>query len=345
MAVFALWMLALGATLPGGRIAAQPEEPSAQVSELSLSPASFDLGPVGHGRKYADLAFDIINSGDTAQTVTLRPSCGCMKLNCPPTLTVAPGDRASVQFQMSLGRGWGLFSKRIDVVGSGRQVLATLPVKAQFHPGVKTSAMEAVLTTSKVGTLPESSTRVTFTHPSRNPQLTELRSDDPRIRFKVIESADVGETILEIDSLSTWPAGRFSSRITGLCNGYPFILPVRGRAFGALIHEPHSWNLKQVRSTEAISDSLVVRRADGQPLKITEMRIEWLRPVDGFQIRLGQKSMKDGSVQIHAQAVDPLPEVNKGFYGKVILTTDVEEEPTIKVDLLGVIQLPRKARP
>ena len=94
--------------------------------------------------------------------------------------------------------------------------------------------------------------------------------------------------------------------------------------------------------TEISSETLIIRRADAKPLTILGMNVEWLRAVDGFRIELSQEALNDGSVKISVKALDPLPEVNKGFYGKVVLTTNVEEEPTIKIDLLGVIQLPRK---
>ena len=87
---------------------------------------------------------------------------------------------------------------------------------------------------------------------------------------------------------------------------------------------------------------MTVSRADGKPLTIESMRVEWLRPVDGFQVTLLQESQNDGSIIIKAIATEPVPKVNKGFYGKVILTTGLEEEPQIEIDLLGVIQLPKK---
>ena len=204
--------------------------------------------------------------------------------------------------------------------------------------------MEVVLTTSPERQLPESTSSIVFNN-SKGPApvLTNLQSDDPRILIKRVESVHPDQdTTLEIHSLATWPAGRFSSRITGMCNGLPFILPVRGRAFGALIHEPHSWNLKQVRDTETSTETLIVRRADGKPLEIETMSVEWLRSVDGFRVELSQEPWTNGAVKISIKALDPLPAVNKGFYGKVVLTTDVKEEPSIKIDLLGVIQLPRK---
>ena len=311
---------------------------------IQLKPASLDLGAVGHGRKYDKLSFQVRNSGDQQQSLSIRPSCGCMKLLGQPVLTLEPGEQKSVDFRLTLGRGWGTFSKRIDLVGAQQRVMASFPVKALFHPNVRTSAMEVVLTTSRDRSLPESSGRLIFNN-SKGPApvLTELQSADPRIVFKTVESVHPEqETILEVRSLPTWPAGRFSSQITGLCNGLPFILPVRGRAFGALVHEPHSWNLKQVRNTEISSETLIIRRADAKPLTILGMNVEWLRAVDGFRVELSQEALNDGSVKISVKALDPLPEVNKGFYGKVVLTTNVEEEPTIKIDLLGVIQLPRK---
>lgn len=318
---------------------------SGESQKLDLQPKGLDLGAVGHGQKYPALTFQVTNTGDTPQTFTIRPSCGCMKLTCPPTITVEAESTQEIGFQLSLGRGWGVFSKRIDLVDGNRRVLASFPVKALFHPGVKTGSMEAVLTTSPILTLPESKTRVDFISESKSPVLSDLKSTDPRIEFEIVQTDQPGVTSLEVRSLSTWPAGRFSSTITGLCNGLPFKLPVRGRAFGSLIHEPHSWNLKQVRDLTINPEALTIRRADGKPLKITEMKLEWLRPVDGFQVELSQETLKDGSVKISAKALDPLPKVNKGFYGKVVLTTDVETEPTVRIDLLGVIQLPGKASP
>ena len=315
------------------------------VSGFSLQPARLDLGAVGHGRKYPNLSFTVTNNTGTPQTFTIRPSCGCMKLKGPSRLTLEAGTIQEIGFQLTLGRGWGVFSKRIDLVDGNRRVLATFPVNALFHPGVKTSSMEAVLTTSPVSTLPESITRIDFTNTKKTPVLTDLKSEDPRIEFEIIPSEKPGVATLEVRSLSTWPAGRFSTMVTGLCNGLPFKLPVRGRAFGSLIHEPHSWNLKQIRDASPSPETLILRRADGKPLQILEMQVEWLRPVDGFDVTLSQETLKDGSVKITATPVDPIPRVNKGFYGKVVLTTNVEEEPTVRVDLLGVTQIPRKATP
>ena len=325
---------------PAGTEAIGPAAPT-----LELIPASLDLGAVGHGQKYPQLSFQVLNKGSKPWSLTVRPSCGCMKLIGKPGLEIPAGGSQTVSFQLSLGRGWGLFSKRVDLVDRQRQVVASFPVKAQFHPGIKTSAMEAVLATSPLSPLPESEFSVDFIATAKAPELTQLKSGDPRIQFEILESSPAGVTSLRVSSLSTWPAGRFSSQITGLCNGLPFTLPVRGRAFGALIHEPHSWNLKQIRDATTSPETLVVRRADGQPLVIEEMTVEWLRPVDGFDIVLSQKTRGDGSVEIRATAVSPVPAVNKGFYGKVTLTTNVEQEPTVKIDLLGVLQIPRKGRP
>ncbi|MGB1071756.1 MAG: hypothetical protein ACPG1Z_08815 [Planctomycetota bacterium] len=315
------------------------------LSGFSLQPARLDLGAVGHGGKYPNLSFKVTNNTNTTQTFTIRPSCGCMKLKGPSRLTLDAGATQEIGFQLTLGRGWGVFAKRIDLVDGNRRVLASFPVNALFHPGVKIAAMEAVLTTSPVSTLPESKTRIDFIGTKKIPVLSDLKSEDPRIEFGIIPSEKPGVATLEIRSLSNWPSGRFSTMVTGLCNGLPFKLPVRGRAFGSLIHEPHSWNLKQIRNVSPSPETLILRRADGKPLEILEMQVEWLRPVDGFDVTLSQETLKDGSVKITATPVDPIPKVNKGFYGKVVLTTNVEEEPTVRVDLLGVTQIPRKATP
>ena len=337
-----LILIAFSGALPAESLPVTPGEAS---SGFCLQPARLDLGAVGHGGKYPDLAFKVTNNTGKPQTITIRPSCGCMKLKGSSRLTLEAGAIQEIDFQLTLGRGWGVFSKRIDLVDSNRRVLATFPVNALFHPGVKTSSMEAVLTTSPVSALPESKTRISFTDTNKTPVLSDLKSEDPRIEFEIIPADKSGVVTLEVRSLSTWPAGRFSTMVTGLCNGLPFKLPVRGRAFGSLIHEPHSWNLKQIRDPSPSPETLILRRADGKPLEILEMQVEWLRPVDGFEVSLSQETLKDGSVKITATPVDPIPKVNKGFYGKVVFTTNVEEEPTVRVDLLGVTQIPRKAPP
>jgi hypothetical protein len=128
-------------------------------------------------------------------------------------------------------------------------------------------------------------------------------------------------------------------QINGLCNGLPFIMPIRGRAFGLVVHQPQSWNLNQVNQSGFAESTLKLRRADGKALKVLDSSLELTRSPTGLDISFAIQSLDDGSVEIRAYIADPFPTTAGGIYGKLNLTLDTGESEPLVVDLLGVIRI------
>ena len=315
--------------------------------DTTLNPASFDLGSVGHGQKEL-LSFELINNSASPLEITnIRPSCGCMKMTTSTRFSIEPGQKQEIRFSLSLGRGWGNFSKKIDIYGAENRRLHTLPVKAMFHPGVRTDAMELVFTTSKKDDIPTAKTRLVFSASGgrTSPVLTDLKSSDSRISFQLPQRDDAtGQTTLSVQAASNWPTGRFSAQITGLCNGLPFIVPVRGQAFGLLVHKPHSWNLRQIHVSGCSPETSSLKRAAGWPRKSLDTRRGCPPDIEGLDISLSNTPQKDGSVLIKAFASEPIPRINKGFFGNVIITTNIPEESRVSIPLMGVVSPQRKGQ-
>ena len=97
--------------------------------DTTLNPASFDLGSVGHGQKEL-LSFELINNSASPLEITnIRPSCGCMKMTTSTRFSIEPGQKQEIRFSLSLGRGWGNFSKNIDIYGAENRRLHTFEAR------------------------------------------------------------------------------------------------------------------------------------------------------------------------------------------------------------------------
>jgi hypothetical protein len=315
-------------------------EAQSSSSSLALEPTSIDLGRVGHGDKRL-LEFQIINmTKEPVQITSIRPSCGCMKMRPHDVRTpLGPGERRKFQFDLSLGRGWGAFSKKVEVL-IGNLPVVRLPVLANFHPTVRPSSRDLVLSTSTAGPTSGSSQILELTQSGTTapPTIEKLKSSAPH--FKVRLLAPKGNRArIEVTATEGISRGRFVGQIDGLCNGLPFIMPIRGRAFGLVVHQPQSWNLNQVNQSGFAESTLKLRRADGKALKVLDSSLELTRSPTGLDISFAMQSLDDGSVEIRAYIADPFPTTAGGIYGKLNLTLDTGESEPLVVDLLGVIRI------
>ncbi|MGE4619055.1 MAG: DUF1573 domain-containing protein [Planctomycetota bacterium] len=306
---------------------------------IRLEPSSIQLGAVGHGSKQV-VDFAIVNqTKGSIQISQLKPTCGCMKLLPHDIRTpLGPAEKRTFQFELSLGRGWGSFDKKIEVklAGQGSQYL---PVLATFHPGFRTSDLEFVVATAADVVIPEASDTVSIISIAGTaaPSITDLKSSDPRILVKLAK-ATKDQAVIEI-SAADYPAGRITGSIEGKCNGLPFIIPVRGRAFQQVIHDPQSWNLHQIKKAGFSEKTLQLKRADGKPLKVLSASVELSRQVAGLDLSVSPQVMADGSVQIRAYIADPFPVKSGGLYGKVTVMLDVADEKMLVIDIMGVVRV------
>lgn len=330
------WVLCLFLAL----ILASPASGQQADAAVRLEPSSISLGPVGHGMKKV-LQFSIINQTKSmVQISQIRPTCGCMKMRPHDIRTpLAPMETRSFQVDLSLGRGWGQFAKKIAITVGGQPPLY-LPVDAQFHPGFKVSALEMVLATATGHQIPESKSSIQILHVNgtQSPEITDLRSSDPA--FKASISAKMKDrVVIELEATGELPPGRFAGKVEGMCNGLPFMIPYRGRSFQEVVYSPQSWNLNQIKKAGFCDKTLILRSADGKPLKVISCRVELSRLPDGLDISVTPERKDDGSVEIRAYAADPFPLKSGGIYGKVTIQLDHPKQKEVVVDLLGVVRV------
>ena len=315
-------------------------EAQSSSSSLALQPTSIDLGRVGHGGKRL-LEFQLVNmTKEPVQISSIRTSCGCMKMRPHDVRTpLGPGEKRRFQFDLSLGRGWGAFSKKVEVM-VGNVPVVRLPVQANFHPSVRPSRRDLVLATSTAGPIAESTQILELTQSGTTepPKIENLKSSAQHFKVRLLEP-EANRARIEVTATSGIPKGRFVGQIDGLCNGLPFIMPIRGRTFGLIVHKPQSWNLNQVSQSGFAESALKLRRADGKPLKVLGSKIELTRNPAGLDISFSSKSLDDGSVELRAYIADPFPTTAGGIYGKLSLTLDTGEIEPLVVDLLGVIRI------
>lgn len=309
------------------------------ASSLELAPRQLDVGVVGHGQ-VKTLEFQLINlTKEPIQLTKIHPTCGCMKMRSPDVRTpLGPGEKRTFRFDLSFGRGWGSFSKKIEV-HVGNQPVLRLPVIAQFHPGIRTSRRELVLSTSKVAEIPEATQVVEFEALSaiQAPVITQLTSDHSNFRVRLLEPLK-NRARVEVTVRSEIAPGRFAGRIHGFCNGLPFTVPIRGRAFGLVMYQPQAWNLNQVKQCGFSDSVLTLRRVDGKPLKVVDIRLDLTRHPSGLELSFTSKNLTDGSVQMRAFVAEPFPNSPGGIYGKLTVTLDTELSKPLVIDLLGVVR-------
>lgn len=315
-------------------------EAQSSSSSLALQPTSIDLGRVGHGGKRL-LEFQVVNmTKEPVKISSIRPSCGCMKMRPHDVRTpLGPGEKRNFQFDLSLGRGWGDFSKKVEVL-VGNLPVVRLPVQANFHPSVRPSSRDLVLATSTAGPIAESSRILELTQSGTTepPSIENLKSSAQHFKIRLLEPKG-SRARIEVTASTGIARGRFVGQIEGLCNGLPFVMPIRGRAFGLIVHQPQSWNLNQVSQSGFAESTLKLRRADGKPLKVLGSQLELTRNPAGLDISFSTKPQEDGSVEIRAYIADPFPTTAGGIYGKLSLTLDTGESEPLVVDLLGVIRI------
>ena len=318
-------------------------EAQSSASSLELSPRQLDVGIVGHGQKKT-LEFQVINvTREPVQLTKIRPTCGCMKMKPHDVRTpLGPGEKRTFRFELSLGRGWGSFSKKIEV-HVGNQAVLRLPVIASHHPGIRTSRRELVLSTSTVAEIPEATQVVEFEQISTQqaPTITELTSSDSMFRVRLLEPVK-NRARVEVTARQGSSKDRFVGQIHGLCNGLPFIVPIRGRAFGLVVYQPQAWNLNQVKQSGFSDSVLTLRRGDGKPLKVTDTQLELIRNTSGIELSFTSKNLADGAVQILAFVAEPFPSTAGGIYGKLKVTLDAEDTKPLIIDLLGVVRAGRR---
>ena len=308
-------------------------------ASIAIKPAKIDLGKVGHGEKRL-LEFSVVNQTKSEVEINrIRPTCGCMKILPHDIRTpLGPAESRSFQFELSLGRGWGSFKKKIEISLSG-QASVYLPVEAQFHPGFRSSALEVVLATALSVKIPESKGKIEIINLNGTdpPHISELRTSNPK--FQATVAANLKDrSVIEVVASSDFPPGRFNGKIEGKCNGLPFIIPLRGRAFQHVIHDPQSWNLNQVKKSGFAEKTLKLRRADGKPLRVLSCRAELTRFPISLDLSLTSRALDDGTVEIQAYIADPFPLQSGGIYGKVTMVLDSPDQKEIVVDLLGVVR-------
>jgi hypothetical protein len=313
------------------------------ASSLELSPKQLDVGIVGHGQKKT-LEFQVINlTREPIQLSKIRPTCGCMKMKPHDVRTpLGPGEKRTFRFELSLGRGWGSFSKKIEV-HVGNQAVLRLPVIASHHPGIRTSRRELVLSTSTVAEIAEATQVVEFEQISANqaPTITDLNSSDSMFRVRLLEPVK-NRARVEVTARQGSTTDRFVGQIHGLCNGLPFTVPIRGRAFGLVLYQPQAWNLNQVKQAGFSDSVLTLRRVDGKPLKVTDTQLDLIRNTSGVELSFTTKSLADGTVQILAFVAEPFPSTAGGIYGKLKVTLDIEDPKPLVIDLLGVVRAGRR---
>ena len=309
-------------------------------SSVVLEPASIHLGNVGHGHKQI-LEFSLVNQTKGEITIDkIRPTCGCMKM-LPHDLRMplGPAESRIYRCEVSLGRGWGSFYKKIEVSVRGQGTLF-LPVEAWFHPGFRISALEMVFATAVGLEIPESRRTIEIFNESGGPPptITELRTEDPRWTVRLGKTLE-DRSVIEVSASSEFARGRIVGKVHGKCNDLPFIIPLRGRAFQHVIHEPQAWNLNQINKTGFCQKTLKIRRADGKPVRVLSARVELSRSPAGLDVSVTPRSLDDGSVELRAYVAHPLPLKSGGLFGKITLQLDCADEKELVLDLLGLIRI------
>jgi len=321
------------ATVAGETGLGQTSTPS-----LRLEPSQIDLGSVGHGQKQI-VEFSVVNLTKMPQQLSgLRPTCGCMKIISKEIRTpLGPGEKRAFSFSVNFGRGWGKFAKTIEIQMAQIPVLR-LPVVAKYHPGITTSARELVLATSTAGAIPEQTAVVEFTSAGElPPSIDKLTTSDSHFTATLLESKG-NRAFVSVSAGRGIDNGRFSGRIDGFCNGLPFTVPIRGRSFGNIVHDPQHWNLKQIKDSGFSEKVLKLRRVDGKDLELLSTTLELTRGPEGLDISFSSKKLADGSLELRAYIADPYPETPGAIFGKLKLSLNTDEKNPLIVDLLGIIR-------
>ncbi len=325
-----LLCLAIGA---GDLCRGQTSTPS-----LRLEPNQIDLGSVGHGQQQI-VEFSVINLTKTPQQLSgLRPTCGCMKIVSQEIRTpLGPGEKRAFRFSVNFGRGWGKFAKTIEIQMGHKPVLR-LPVVAKYHPGITTSTRELVLATSTAGKIPERTAVVEFTSAGElPPSIEKLTSSDSHFTATLLESKG-NRAFVSVTAGDGIGKGLFAGKIEGVCNGLPFIVPIRGRSFGSVVHDPQHWNLKQIKGAGFSDKVLKLRRVDGKALELLSSTLDLTRSPDGLDISFSTKKMADGSLEVRAYIADPYPAIPGAIFGKLKLALNTDEKTPLVIDLLGIIR-------
>ncbi len=327
------------------QLVATPVSGQQSANSIRLEPSKIDLGAVGHGTKMV-LQFSVVNQTKQAiQLDSISPTCGCMKLRAHDIRNpLAPAESRSFEVDLSLGRGWGGFSKSIKV-GVAGQAPIYLPVSAQFHPGYQTSALEMVLATAKGVEIQESKSTIEILHTDgqKMPEITELRTNHPGFRVRVKSQLE-DRVVLELAAQSKIPLGRFVGKVEGNCDGLPFMIPFRGRAFDKIIFSPQSWNLNQVKKSGFSESVLKLKRADGDKLRVLSCAVELNRMPAGLDVSVTPVVNDDGSVDLKAYIADPFPQKSGSLYGTVTIQLDSDDQKQISVILLGVVRVEKNKR-
>lgn len=317
-------------------------EAQSSASAARLEPAKIELGNVGHGHRQT-IQFSVVNQTKGELTIEkIRPTCGCIKILPHDLRTpLGPTETRSFSAEISLGRGWGAFHKKIEVSIRGQGSLF-LPVDAWFHPDFRISALDMVFATAGAVQIPESTRTIEIINKTGGdaPEITELRTEDPRWQARLLKTL-ADRCVIEVTASSQFPTGRIVGKVHGLCNGLPFIIPLRGRSFEHVIYEPQAWNLKQVQKSGFSTQTLKLRRADGKPLRVLSSRVDLSRTLPGLDISVTQKVLDDGSVQLQAYIAEPIPLKPGSFFGKITLSLDSKDEQQLVIDLLGLVRIGR----
>ncbi|HIA28063.1 MAG TPA: DUF1573 domain-containing protein [Planctomycetes bacterium] len=304
---------------------------------VTVAPKTHQLGGIGHG-EVRTVTFSVTNSSDSEITVNkVKTSCSCMTVNFNSRTPLSAGETREGRSTIRFGRGWGKFSKYIEVQVEGHGPPLRVNVVADYHPGVSASPLELVLSGVHGKQISDATQSLVLRTQPGNPlaQVEVTSVTGKHLSARIVEKNE-NEVEIQVTVASEHPKGRISGKIQGTVNGLPFEMPVRGDVYGAIRWTPATLNLGQVIESGLTEATLLIESTRGEVISIRDIQVEILPGSQPVQIDAAVEPVEGGKARIRLAIGEPFPTKVGSIRARLHIRTNQPEEPMLRIQVLGV---------
>ncbi|MFN0057256.1 MAG: DUF1573 domain-containing protein [Planctomycetota bacterium] len=323
---------------------------ASNAPSFRLTPDQFDLGVVGHNEKKS-VRFTIENLLDQPLVLAApKSSCDCMKVVFA-LQPLSPGEKREGEVQVSLGRGFGAFSKHVDfALQAGQQPVTSLTIEARFHPDIAIANEEKHLSMFGVfgGTAPDARRNVTIRRSrpqARAPTVENVEvvasafvKQGLRVAAKTTTDAAAGTVTIGLELDTEQPEGNFSGELRCTVNGLALVVPISGTVYRGLRASPDLFNFNRIDDLVKAEQRVELFAVDGRAFRILDITYAPGPQKQGVpaQLDVSQSERAGGGYVLTAKLRAPYPS-SGGISGEFTIKTDHPERPEYRIKTLGFI--------
>jgi hypothetical protein len=328
---------------------ATPVDPNQPHPQISFDKTSNDFGVINDDNA-VNTEFKFTNSGSVTLIVSnVQGSCGCTVPKLEKT-DYAPGETGTIKVTYNPHGRRGKQQTTVTVTSNDpMKPTQILELHSEIKPLMMIEPMVANFGQAQKGK--PTTTTVMITSRGKDLAPTQATSSANQVSVKLLETKDAtveGETVkqtpMEISTLPNAEVGQVSGQITVRTTDTARILnmSVMGEIIGDVNAQPQRVQLSALEPGASMNTQVKLTSRNGKAFKVEKVEEAPAGP-KLFQINVSEDTTSTPSswvITVTGQAPQ-----SGAFRGDLVVTTNIEDEKTVKIPYYGFVRNPQPQNP